>query len=87
MKQHGYLVNIFETIDGTPYDYIDETKIQTIINNQNAPKGYAISFSIEHYSKEGETTKDIIKIIEINIKYKIGDTEQTIGAKHLKVKE
>lgn len=90
-----YMTDIFEKINTLEYDDTrllagnyyedDENKILDI----TIADGYSANLKITDYNKiEGnENKEDLIKIIELDINYKVGQSDKKLTAKTLKIND
>ena len=92
----SYAVEILEKANQL---YYDDTLLNTgtyttnDTNRQilgiNIPQGYEVSLEIEKYNEQpGNTDKlDLIKILDVNVDYTVGNNSYNVNIKTLKVKE
>ena len=82
-----YATQILEDIDKISYEEAQEMTSELYKQKFNIPNNYGIDLELTDYTQENENIQDIIKIVNLNISYKIfGDTE-TFSVKRLKIKE
>ena len=96
------IVRLAEYIDELPYDDnflkigTNETSVtrtnEEVKSHLNYPDYLNITVTISKYTKENEEVEDLIKIINIEVKYKILETESSnndfsFSIKKLKIKE
>lgn len=92
----SYAVEILEKANQL---YYDDTLLNTgtyttnDTNRQilgiNIPQGYEVSLEVEKYNEQpGNTDKlDLIKILDVNVDYTVGNNSYNVNIKTLKVKE
>lgn len=96
----AYVTQILEEVDKVNYDYLDETKMEVIIDNANVPDIFEVSYSITKYVDEvakirqetgttGEKVEDLVKRVTINIKYNMKsiDIDRDYTISRIKVRE
>ncbi len=80
-----YLTEILENVGIVKYE--DVITDNTTLIPTNIPDTYNININVEKYSDTDPTKEDIIKKVNVTIKYKIGDKTYEESAQRLKVKE
>jgi len=81
----NYATQILEYAMTLNYDEL-ETELDDYVNGFVVAKGYTPTVTIEKYSEGTPGKNDIIKIVEVNIKYKVAKVEQTLTMTTLKTK-
>jgi len=84
----GYAIDIMEKIENTNYDELDQTLATTIVNDLNIPSSYKTSIQIQKYNElaGNESKLDLVKIINLDITYKVGNNEEVLDISRLKLK-
>jgi len=87
----NYGINIMEYIEKLPYDDVTEYNLVQYINTlEDASIGndtpYRIGINIQNYNETPGNIgkKDLIKIIKVEIKYNLGDSEKIIKFEKIK---
>lgn len=82
----AYATIILEKVDEKPYDEIDENFIQTLKNNGEIEisEDYITELSIEPYT---DYQFELIKKVNLTIKYSVNNEEKTLNIAKLKIKE
>lgn len=90
----GIITDIFEKIDLENYDNITENKISELINSSganeyfNEEKNHSnITFKLQKYSDENPGIEDLVKKINVTIKYQINGTEKQVSLNKIKIRE
>jgi hypothetical protein len=83
----GYCIQIAEDIDQKKYEEVDNSLNDTLKDDYGIPDLYTINLEIENYNKDDPEKQDIIKIVDVEIEYKINNVEKTFGIRKLKIKE
>ena len=82
-----YAIKILEDIDKMPYEEVDNTLNEEISKKYEDYKNYEAHLDIENYNKDDDSKEDIIKIVQLTIKYKVIDSNEEYVVKKLKIKE
>lgn len=86
------LIDVIEQVKLIPYDEIDETRVNSLIDalakDETIPKGYTITVSVQKYNEiEGnEGKEDIIKILNVKAEYTVGNKIEKIDISTLLTK-
>ena len=86
----AYAVSISELIDKLYYQDVNNNKLSEEIENMNITNGYTVSTNVERYIPEGltpETSRDVVKIVTINVSYKISNITKNVSIRKIKTKE
>lgn len=76
----NYLIDVIEEAKILKYEDVDEEAIQSIITNLDVSEGYTVTATLQKYNEiEGNTDKiDLIKILDVNVEYTVGDKTEKI---------
>ena len=80
-------IKIAEDIDKISYDEVTEDLNTNIKDRYNIPEGFSAQVKVVKYSDEDSTKHDIIKRVNITIKYKFLKEDKTYNLEKLKIKE
>ncbi len=80
-------IKIAEDIDKISYDEVTEDLNTNIKDRYNIPEGFSAQVKVVKYSDEDSTKQDIIKRVNITIKYKFLKEDKTYNLEKLKIKE
>ena len=80
-------IKIAEDIDKISYDEVTEDLNTNIKDRYNIPEGFSAQVNVVKYSDEDSTKQDIIKRVNITIKYKFLKEDKTYNLEKLKIKE
>ena len=80
-------IKIAEDIDKISYDEVTEDLNTNIKDRYNIPEGFSAQVKVVKYSDEDSTKQDIIKRVNITIKYKFLEEDKTYNLEKLKIKE
>ena len=80
-------IKIAEDIDKISYDEVTEDLNTNIKDRYNIPEGFSAQVKVVKYSDEDSTKQDIIKRVNITIKYKFLKEDKTYHLEKLKIKE
>ena len=69
------------------YDEVTEDLNTNIKDRYNIPEGFSAQVKVVKYSDEDSTKQDIIKRVNITIKYKFLKEDKTYNLEKLKIKE
>ena len=82
----NYAVSILEDIDKLSYEDVSENVNYKV--KFNIPDNFRVTLNVDKYSDENLNKEDIIKIVELTIKYSLQDgEEEQFNIKKLKIKE
>lgn len=86
----SYIINIIQNIEAMEYGQVNNDTMVAIIGNMrnslSIPEAYEISCNVSRYSDTSIITApmDLIKVVEINIRYKVGNAQESISVSMLK---
>lgn len=80
-------IKIAEDIDKISYDEVTEDLNTNIKDRYNIPEGFSAQVKVVKYSDEDSTKQDIIKRVNITIKYEFLKEDKTYNLEKLKIKE
>lgn len=82
----AYATIILEKVDEKTYDEVDSNFVETLKTNNEIEisDDYTITFTVEPYS---DYALDIVKKVEVTIKYNVSNEEKTLVISKLKIKE
>lgn len=83
----NYAIKILEDIDKKTYEEVTNELNDSINQNYQLQQGYSASINIQNYNENDENKEDIIKIVTVNIKYKVIDTDEEYVVRKLKIRE
>lgn len=88
-KASEYAIKIFEETEKIYYDELTQEYINEYINNLLIPKGYTVNVIIEKYedTETVEIEEDVVKIISLEIKYKLANKEEILNMNKIKKRE
>jgi hypothetical protein len=82
-----YCIKILEDIDQMKYEDVNNDLNSNIKEKYEISDLYNVTLEIENYNKDDSEKEDIIKIVKVNIVYKLNGEEKTYSIKKLKIKE
>ncbi len=86
----SYIINIIQNIEAMEYGQVNNDTMVAIIGNMRnslrITDTYEISCNVSRYSDTSIITApmDLIKVVEINIRYKVGNAQESISVSMLK---
>jgi len=83
----NYSIKILEDIDKMMYEEVTNDLNNTLKDSYDIKNNYIVNLEVENYNKNDETKQDIIKIVKVTVKYKVGNKEEEYTVKKLKIKE
>jgi len=96
-RANYYIVTIFERIERTPFEGVDENEIVAFFNTTYAPtaranssehSAYRVTISVEYYEpppgNPNPSIEGLIKEITMTVQYNVGGREQTIEMTRIK---
>lgn len=85
-----YVVNILESIDEQNYDDVrsmSNEEFKRKFENDEYSSFLELSTKVENYNQDDEEKKDLIKIVTIEVKYRVLQDDMSYTVKKLKIRE
>lgn len=83
------LIDVIENVEMMEYSSVNQetvsSLIEDLVNDGTIPSGYSVSATVQKYNETtGNTDKlDLIKILNVNVKYTISNKEENLEIKRL----
>jgi type II secretory pathway pseudopilin PulG len=80
----NYIISVIEKVKTMDYDEVNTSRVNTLIsdwtNNKTISSGYTITSEVTPYNSTAgnEDKENIIKILKVTVKYKIGANQEKI---------
>ena len=82
-----YAVKILEDIDRMTYEEVTNDLNNELDEKYGIKGSYKVSLDVKNYNEDDEQKQDIIKIVNVTVKYNVAKKEEEYTVKKLKIKE
>ena len=86
-QANAYISDVFAQSDKLYYDDVTTNGLTTYFNDKYKNTAYTVTITVDQYKPNGDASLDLVKIITMNVKYKVGSKDQKLEMTKVKQRE